>query len=60
MPYETPPRTQLVAHKGNSGPMPENTLAAINSAIDPMDTGVALLTTNWPERMLPLTKGRAS
>jgi glycerophosphoryl diester phosphodiesterase len=34
MPYETPPWTQTVAHRGNSGPMPENTLIAINSAID--------------------------
>jgi glycerophosphoryl diester phosphodiesterase len=34
MPYETPPWTQIVAHRGNSGPMPENTLIAINSAID--------------------------
>ncbi|GMR02647.1 MAG: glycerophosphodiester phosphodiesterase [Acidimicrobiia bacterium] len=34
MPYETPPRTQLVAHRGNSGPIPENTPAAIESAID--------------------------
>ena len=34
MVYTTPPRTQIVAHKGNSGPMPENTLIAINSAID--------------------------
>lgn len=33
MPYETPPWTQVVAHRGNSGPMPENTLAAIESAI---------------------------
>ena len=33
MPYKTPPRTQIVAHRGNSGPMPENTLIAINSAI---------------------------
>jgi glycerophosphoryl diester phosphodiesterase len=34
MPYETPPGTQIVAHRGNSGPMPENTLIAINGAID--------------------------
>ena len=34
MPYKTPPRTQIVAHRGNSGPMPENSLIAINSAID--------------------------
>ena len=34
MPYETPPWTQIVAHRGNSGPMPENTLLAINGAID--------------------------
>ncbi|HDH02990.1 MAG TPA: hypothetical protein ENH15_01935 [Actinobacteria bacterium] len=34
MPYETPPWTQVVAHRGNSGPMPENTTIAINSAID--------------------------
>ena len=34
MPYETPPWTQIVAHRGNSGPMPENTLIAINGAID--------------------------
>jgi glycerophosphoryl diester phosphodiesterase len=34
MPYKTPLRTQIVAHRGNSGPLPENTLIAINSAID--------------------------
>jgi len=34
MPYKTPPRTQIVAHRGNSGPLPENTLIAITSAID--------------------------
>jgi glycerophosphoryl diester phosphodiesterase len=34
MPYKTPSRTQIVAHRGNSGPLPENTLIAINSAID--------------------------
>lgn len=34
MPYVTPPWTQIIAHRGNSGPMPENTLIAINSAID--------------------------
>lgn len=34
MPYETPSWTQIIAHRGNSGPMPENTLVAINSAID--------------------------
>ena len=33
MPYETPPWTQVVAHRGNSGPMLGNTLAAIESAI---------------------------
>ncbi|GBE24086.1 glycerophosphoryl diester phosphodiesterase [bacterium BMS3Bbin02] len=33
MPYETPPWTQVIAHRGNSGPKPENTLAAIESAI---------------------------
>lgn len=33
MPYETPPWTQIIAHRGNSGPMPENTMAAIESAI---------------------------
>lgn len=33
MPYETPPWTQVVAHRGNAGPVPENTLAAIESAI---------------------------
>lgn len=33
MPYETPPWTQVVAHRGNSGLVPENTLAAIESAI---------------------------
>lgn len=33
MPYETPPWTQVIAHRGNSGPIPENTLAAIESAI---------------------------
>jgi len=33
MPYNTPPWTQIIAHRGNSGPMPENTLVAINSAI---------------------------
>lgn len=34
MPYETPPWTQIIAHRGNSGPLPENTLIAINSAIE--------------------------
>lgn len=34
MPYMTPPGTQIIAHRGNSGPMPENTLLAINSAAD--------------------------
>lgn len=34
MPYETPPWTQIIAHRGNSGPLPENTLIAINSAVD--------------------------
>ena len=34
MPYRTPPRTQVVAHRGNSGPLPENTRIAIESAID--------------------------
>ncbi len=33
MPYEPPARTQIIAHRGNSGPMPENTLVAIESAI---------------------------
>ena len=33
MPYETPPWTQIIAHRGNSGPIPENTVAAIESAI---------------------------
>jgi len=33
-PYETPPWTQVIAHRGNSGPIPENTLAAIDSAIE--------------------------
>jgi glycerophosphoryl diester phosphodiesterase len=34
MPYKTPSRTQIVAHRGNSGPLPENTLIAVTSAID--------------------------
>ncbi|GMQ98896.1 MAG: glycerophosphodiester phosphodiesterase [Acidimicrobiia bacterium] len=34
MPYETPAWTQIVAHRGNSGPMPENTMIAIDSAIE--------------------------
>jgi glycerophosphoryl diester phosphodiesterase len=34
MPYETPPWTQIIAHRGNSGPLPENTLIAIDSAIE--------------------------
>jgi glycerophosphoryl diester phosphodiesterase len=34
MPYKTPSRTQIVAHRGNSGPLRENTLIAISSAID--------------------------
>jgi glycerophosphoryl diester phosphodiesterase len=34
MPYKTPSRTQIVAHRGNSGPLTENTLVAISSAID--------------------------
>ena len=33
MPYQTPPWTQVVAHRGNSGPLPENTRLAIESAI---------------------------
>jgi glycerophosphoryl diester phosphodiesterase len=33
MPYQTPPWTQVIAHRGNSGPLPENTLVAIESAI---------------------------
>jgi len=33
MPYETPHFTQIIAHRGNSGPLPENTLIAVNSAI---------------------------
>ena len=34
MPYRTPPWTQVVAHRGNSGPLPENTRLAIESAIE--------------------------
>lgn len=34
MPYQTPPRTQVVAHRGNSGPLPENTRLAIEGAIE--------------------------
>ncbi len=34
MPYETPPWTQVIAHRGNSGRLPENTPTAINDAID--------------------------
>jgi glycerophosphoryl diester phosphodiesterase len=34
VPYEIPPWTQVIAHRGNSGPIPEDTLAAIESAID--------------------------
>lgn len=34
MVYETPSWPQIVAHRGNSGPLPENTLIAINSAIE--------------------------
>ncbi len=34
MPYVTPPWTQIIAHRGNSGPLPENTLIAIDSAIE--------------------------
>lgn len=33
MPYETPPWTQVIAHRGNSGPLPENTMVAIEGAI---------------------------
>ena len=33
MPYRAPPWTQVVAHRGNSGPLPENTRIAIESAI---------------------------
>ncbi|MCH7669281.1 MAG: hypothetical protein IIC71_08820 [Acidobacteria bacterium] len=32
--YKTPPWTQVIAHRGNSGPLPENTLRAIESAVD--------------------------
>lgn len=34
MPYQPPPWTQVVAHRGNSGPLPENTGLAIESAIE--------------------------
>ncbi len=33
MPYQNPPHTQLIAHRGNSGPSPENTRLAIEQAI---------------------------
>lgn len=32
--YKTPPWTQVIAHRGNSGPLPGNTLRAIESAVD--------------------------
>ncbi len=34
MPYEPPPWPLVVAHRGDSGQMPENTVPAIESAID--------------------------
>lgn len=34
MPYQPPPWTQVIAHRGNSGPLPENTRIAIASAIE--------------------------
>ncbi len=34
MPYEPPPWPLVVAHRGDSAPMPENTVPAIESAID--------------------------
>ena len=34
MPYQLPHHTQLIAHRGNSGPAPENTRLAIEQAID--------------------------
>ena len=33
MSYQLPPNTQLIAHRGNSGPAPENTHSAIEQAI---------------------------
>ncbi len=33
MPYQLPPYPQLIAHRGNSGPSPENTRPAIEQAI---------------------------
>lgn len=33
MPYQLPLNTQLIAHRGNSGPVPENTRLAIEQAI---------------------------
>lgn len=33
MSYQLPPHTQLIAHRGNSGPSPENTRLAIEQAI---------------------------
>jgi len=33
MPYQPPSWTQLIAHRGNSGPFPENTLVAVENAI---------------------------
>jgi glycerophosphoryl diester phosphodiesterase len=34
MPYKLPPETQIIAHRGNSGPAPENTPSAIEQAIE--------------------------
>lgn len=34
VPYPLPHSTQIIAHRGNSGPSPENTRLAINQAID--------------------------
>ncbi len=34
MPYSMPLWAQVVAHRGNSGPAPENTVRAIESAVE--------------------------
>lgn len=52
MPIKTQSRTQLIAHRGNSGPLPENTLAAIESAmalkVDMIEADIRLTSDGTP------------
>ncbi len=64
MPYQPPSWTHVILPRNNSGPMPENTLAAIVSAIrfgvNLMNAGLTSITTNRPERMLLHARGRTA